>query len=135
MEKIEWGEEFILGVEEIDKQHRLLIEKFNEFIDTYREDPERVMNMMEMLVNYIVLHFDTEEKYMEKYGYPDKEQHMKEHREFTKIVNKLADDFMVMGASPELEEKVENIVGGWIREHIPHIDKKLGAYLKDRMKK
>ena len=135
MDKVEWGEQFTVGIEEIDRQHKTLIDKFNGFIDTYRENPQKVMDMMETLVNYIVLHFDTEEKYMEKYDYPDKEDHMKEHREFTKIVNKLADDFMVMGPSPELEERVENIVGLWIQDHILQVDKKLGAYLKERMKK
>lgn len=135
MEKVEWSPQFATGIEEIDRQHKTLIDKFNEFIDTYREDPQKVMDMMETLVNYIILHFDTEEKYMEKYEYPDKGEHIKEHREFTKIVNKMADDFMVMGPSPELEEELYENVGQWIVRHILQVDKKLGAYLKDRIKK
>ena len=134
MDKIEWTDDFLIGIPEVDMQHRSLISSLNKLVSKYEQNPGEIKDMIDFLVDYVLLHFDTEERLMEQYEYPDIDEHIEEHRAFTKRLNKLMDDFMLSGPSPEMEKRIEEDLVLWIREHIMKIDKKMGMYLKEKMK-
>lgn len=135
VKKIEWTDDFMIGIPEIDMQHRSLINSLNKLIEKYDANPGEIKEILDFLVDYVLLHFETEETLMEKYNYPDMEEHVKEHRAFTKDINKFMDDFIMLGPSPEMEKRIEEGLVSWIKNHILNVDKKMGQYLKEKMGK
>jgi len=135
VKKIEWTDDFMIGIPEIDMQHRSLINSLNKLIEKYDANPGEIKEILDFLVDYVLLHFETEETLMEKYNYPDMEEHVKEHRAFTKDINKFMDDFIMLGPSPEMEKRIEEGLVSWIENHILNVDKKMGQYLKEKMGK
>ncbi|UZN22413.1 bacteriohemerythrin [bacterium 3DAC] len=133
VKKIEWSDEFMLGIPEIDMQHRSLVNSLNKLVEKYDTNPGEIKEILDFLVDYVLLHFETEETLMDKYAYPDMDEHVKEHRAFTKDLNKLMDDFIMLGPSPEMERRIEKGLVSWIENHIMNVDKKMGKYLKEKM--
>jgi len=135
MRKIQWSEDFVIGVPEIDEQHKALVEKLNNLIDTYNDNPDKIREALDFLINYALLHFETEERFMEQYNYPGLEEQIDEHRKFTKTVNKFVDDFLIMGPTPEIAKRIEKEVIEWIEHHILNVDKKIGEFIKKQNNK
>jgi len=70
----QWRDEYVLGIDEIDEQHRRLIEIANEvntvLNDQWRLDKyNQILNVLDELKAYTVYHFQSEEAYMGKIGY------------------------------------------------------------------
>ncbi len=87
MAYMNWDNSFSVGVEEIDAQHKNLINIFNKFYYRIESDDKKALGrLLASLVEYTVYHFATEEKYMKKFNYPDAENHIKEHQLFTEKV-------------------------------------------------
>jgi len=135
MKKIQWSEDFVIGVPEIDNQHKALVEKLNNLVDTYNDNPEKIRDALDFLIDYALLHFETEESFMEQYNYPGLEEQIEEHRKFTKTVNKFVDDFLMMGATPEIAKRIEEELIEWIKHHILNVDKKIGEFIKKQKDK
>ncbi len=132
MRKIEWRDDFLIGIDEIDEQHRSLVAKLNGLIDKYQTEPDELRAVVDFLIDYVLMHFETEEKYMKKYGYPGLAEQIMEHREFTKELNKIVDQFMLEGPSDEIEQKIEKGLIRWVEHHIMNVDRKFGLWLKER---
>ena len=135
MRKIQWSEDFVIGVPEIDNQHKALVEKLNNLIDTYNDNPDKIRDALDFLIDYALLHFETEERFMEQYNYPGLNEQIEEHRKFTKTVNQFVDDFLMMGPTPEIAKRIEKEVIEWIEHHILNVDKKIGKFIKKQKDK
>ena len=71
---IQWLEEYDMGVEEIDEQHKKLFEITDRIYDLLRNDLivdkyNKIIEIIDELKEYTVYHFETEEKYMQSIGY------------------------------------------------------------------
>ena len=71
---ISWKDEYKIGVETIDNQHKKLFEIANtayELLknDTYIDKYDRIVQILEELKEYTKFHFKSEEEYMESIGY------------------------------------------------------------------
>ena len=130
MKKIQWSEDFVIGVPDIDNQHKALVEKLNNLVDTYNDNPDKIRDALDFLIDYALLHFETEERFMEQHNYPGLEEQIEEHRKFTKTVNKFVDDFLMMGPTPEIAKRIEKELIEWIEHHILNVDKKIGDFIK-----
>ena len=81
MEKISWSPDFSVGILEIDRQHKELINLINKSIESINSvrNVEIVAEILSEMVSYANYHFETEEQYMREHNYPDyliqKEQH------------------------------------------------------------
>ncbi len=87
---MEWSENLSVGIKEIDEQHKKLVSQINALHDGMRsgQGKDTLEKTLGELADYSQYHFKTEEKYMEKFGYPDFEKHREEHDAF---VVKVAD--------------------------------------------
>ena len=135
MRKIQWSEDFVIGVPDIDNQHKALVEKLNNLIDTYNDNPDKIRDALDFLIDYALLHFETEERFMEQHNYPGLNEQIEEHRKFTKTVNQFVDDFLMMGPTPEIAKRIEKEVIEWIEHHILNVDKKIGEFIKKQKDK
>ena len=123
----QWKEEYSLGIDEIDGQHRRLIEIANE-VYTVLNDPWRldkynqILKVLDELKAYTVYHFQSEEAYMERIGYKKRFSHAMEHKAF---VEKLKE--VDLSEVDEAQEKyLRDLLGfitDWVVNHIMTTDR------------
>jgi methyl-accepting chemotaxis protein len=85
----QWREEWVLGLEEIDRQHRLLVESLNRLTPLYQKlgrNPQGdntardlLTGRLNLLYGDLELHFRDEERLMRDAGYPDYRSHAHAH--------------------------------------------------------
>ena len=124
---VNWKEEYVIGVEQIDEQHKKLIEIAdnvyellkNEFItDKY----DKIVEVIEELKNYTIFHFKSEEEYMLSIGHKKFFSHKVEHDEFIEKINSLDLSKVDESQQKYLIEILDFIIK-WIDEHIMKKDK------------
>lgn len=124
MALITWDNSFSVNVAEIDGQHQKLISMINDLHEAMKqgkgkEVTEKIINS---LFNYTATHFQTEERYFDRFGYPETESHKQEHAAFVQKVSNFKDEFAKgkLGLSVEIMSFLSN----WLQNHIKHSDKK-----------
>ncbi len=90
-------------------------------------------NIVKFLERYVHVHFETEEKYMQKYNYPGYGMHKREHQQFLKDFNNLKNEFKTKGISTKLATQIHRQVIQWYLKHINHIDKSMGKFLRNKV--
>ena len=135
VEFIEWKDEFSVGVEEIDKQHKGLVELINDLNSAMRKGQghQIVGKIIEQLVSYTKYHFSTEEKYFKMFNYEFTEEHIKEHQEFVDKINKFKQEYAEGKLTLTLE--VLEFLNGWIKHHILINDKKYSDLFVSKLSK
>ena len=133
MEKISWKDEYSVGVEKIDRQHRHLFEIINKLIDHSgtSKDPELVSETLTEMLNYAKEHFTTEEELMQEYGYPEIESHKEQHIYFFKTTAELSINALNK-QSMVLREIVE-FLKIWLTFHILKVDMKYKEFFKAKI--
>ena len=132
---LRWDETMVLGIEEIDDQHKTIIEKFTWLSEAFQtgNGVEQIEEMITFLDEYVQLHFPTEDKYMLKYAYPKIEEQRKEHGEFTREVRDLKNRIQQDGASRELAFAASGKLIRWIIQHISNHDREMVEYIATRI--
>jgi len=130
---IPWSEEYELGNDFIDSQHKRLFELVGN-IGKYCNEGKSINTLSEtldFLLQYTVQHFSDEESLQLKYNFPEYEQHKKLHEEFEATVVEKVSEFKEKGSTKVLKEAVNDFVITWLVNHILKEDMKIGAYIKD----
>jgi len=89
---IQWSDDLSVGVPEIDKQHKKLVDILNRYyteIKNKEDDKETIDRFLNELSDYMRDHLDYEEKFLAIIGYPELEQHKKVHRMFMNMYSTL----------------------------------------------
>lgn len=118
----EWKDDYSVGVNEIDIQHKHLISIGAELMDLVKHHSsddlyDDVVDAIERLRDYTVYHFDAEEKLMAESGYDDIEAHKELHRRF---IEKL-DDIDLTAIDENQTEFIMDIlkfISTWVVKHI-----------------
>jgi hemerythrin len=122
-----------VGIEEIDDDHRKLVNLFNILNHSVTEEAatDYVGAVLEELINCTVWHFSHEERLMLKYGYYEGiEEHKEEHQDLIDSVRELQQKYLQVG---KLEEEDLKFLEHWLTEHILVADMRLGSYLIEVM--
>jgi len=132
---LQWDESFVLGIAEIDNQHRSIIEQFQKISEAVQiGEPTNVIEQLsDFLCEYAGIHFTAEEKIMAEYEYPDFESQRREHEEFTRDANLLKETIKRDGVSQEIAIETTGKLFRWIIRHIKTHDKKMAEYVRERM--
>ena len=133
MKELVWEKILSVEVDEIDEDHRKLVNLFNILSHSVTEgdDPDYLEAVLEELINCTVWHFSHEERLMLKYGYEGIAEHKAEHQELIKSVKELQQKFLQTGkiiANEDIE-----FLECWLSEHILTTDMRLGSYLAQVM--
>jgi len=128
-----WKDEFNLGHDWVDMQHRRLFELVNGLVESCAagRDAIKLKGTLDFLVNYTVQHFDDEEALQLKYNYPGYEKHKRIHEDFKVTVGGLVEKFTAGESSAELSNDVNKIVVRWLINHIQREDKKIGEHIRN----
>jgi hemerythrin len=129
---IEWKPSLAVGVEEIDQQHRELFVRVNQFLSCCREGKSReeIVEMMAFLGDYVVTHFEAEERYMERNNYPRYAQHKTQHLHFRRDLEQLRRSLDEDPSALSLILAVNQKVVNWLIKHVSGSDKEFGEFLK-----
>jgi hemerythrin-like metal-binding protein len=120
---------FSVGVNEIDNQHKKLIDLINQLNDAMHagKGAEILGKVLSELVNYTVYHFNYEESLMAQHHYDDTPAHKLEHKKFIETVGAFKQKFDSGNAVISVE--IMNFLRDWLTNHIMKTDKKLGQGL------
>ena len=134
---IEWtDEEFSVRVVIIDDQHKSLVEMTNELLLAYNESEDKAIETFRRtvkgLVEYVQLHFTTEEDLMLKYNYPDSSyrEHKDKHEEFVNKVSEVLNDFRNNNQAFAIGETIK-FLKNWLVNHIAMVDKNTFEFLRE----
>ena len=133
MKDIVWSDVLSIGVDEIDEDHRRLVDIFNVLNHAVAEGDSReyLTAILEELINCTIWHFSHEERLMLKYGYEGLEEHKTEHQELIDSVKALQQKVLQMDR-PMAEEEI-NFLERWLTGHILSTDMQLGSFLSGVM--
>ena len=125
---IKWEDKYSVGVESMDNQHKKLIQMINDVFDELRGEGkhERLMEIIEGLVEYTHVHFKAEEAVFEKFDYPETVEHKAEHEKF---INQIADfkEGFEAGKIP-LSMDIVAFLENWLFSHILGTDQKYSEF-------
>jgi hemerythrin len=123
-------EDYGTNVEVCDKQHQELFNRVNALNDAVgggsRSD---VGDCLDKLIDYVVEHFQTEERLMEQRGYAGLDDHRKEHDNLVNTCIDLQGKFHANEA--DIEEGTMSFIKTWLDHHIPVIDRSYGPALSN----
>jgi methyl-accepting chemotaxis protein len=126
-----WNDRFALGVEAMDDEHKILIEKINNLAKSIEEsdgDSSKLIAPFKDLVSYTRLHFSHEEAYMDSIKYPQLVQHKAIHTSLLAGVDSFGDQLK----SNKLDgDALIHFLNDWLIRHILGIDMKYALYSKE----
>jgi hemerythrin len=125
---IQWNDSLSVNVVEIDKQHQKLIGMINDLHDAMLQGKGKDIlgKTVNGLISYTGSHFKTEERYFDQFGYPEANNHKKEHSDFITKVSEFKNGFEKGKLGLTIE--IMNFLSDWLRNHINGIDKKYGPF-------
>jgi len=129
---VSWSDEHSVNVEEIDIQHKKIIELVNNLHSSVENsvDKTELENLLIKLVEFTHKHFAYEEKLMKTHAFPSYKKHRKEHK---MLLHHL--DNLVAGVSngeyPTFRSDYD-VSSDWAIVHIIECDKHLGAFLNSK---
>jgi len=131
--EIAWSEDYNLGNDFVDSQHKRLFELVRSIGKSCLEgeDINKLSETLDFLLQYTVQHFHDEESLQLKYNFPEYEYHKKLHEEFEATVSEKVSEFKEKGSTKDLSDAVNNFVITWLENHIIMEDMKIKAYIKD----
>ena len=133
MKDLVWNSTLSVQVDEIDEDHRKLVDLFNILNHAVMEGdaPDYIEAVLEELITCTVWHFRHEERLMLKYGYEGILEHKTEHQELIESAKALQQKFLTDGkriSSDDIE-----FLEHWLTEHIFVADMEMGSYLGEVM--
>ncbi|MFW9870413.1 MAG: bacteriohemerythrin [Candidatus Thorarchaeota archaeon] len=134
MTKIEWDDSLSVGVDLIDEQHKMLIQRIRDLSDAVNlsRGAIEIGKTLGFMIDYTGFHFSTEEKYMTDLSYPGFDVHKTQHEEFKSTLDEMVMEFKEDGATAQLSEWVNNYLINWLVKHIKSIDTKLSEFLREK---
>lgn len=132
---LQWDDSLILGIEELDKQHKTLVDNFTRLSEAVHDGcSEKVIDeLTNFLFDYAKVHFTSEDDYMVKYSYPDIDIQRQEHGQFNRDANEFRQRIEQNGVSRELAIEITGKLVRWIIQHIRNHDRQMYEYFKERM--
>ncbi len=129
---ISWTPSLEVGVPIVDAQHRELFDRAARFEEASRAGftGSRLGEVFEFLTEYARVHFESEERLMAAVGYPERTDHVREHREFTRRLSMLVPLWDAEGDSTVVVQILRDFIATWLVDHVSSSDQRLGAYVR-----
>lgn len=128
---IPWDSSMSVSVEELDEQHRALVDVLNHLHDVLMDGsfPQVLAAREEALAGlerYVSTHFAAEERYQERIGYPELHAHRRLHEDFSRQVSgyraAAADGTMILNS-----DLVKTMIR-WVHDHLEEEDRKYARF-------
>lgn len=128
-----WSDEYGVNVFAMDKHHKKLFSIINELYDLMATSAgdDKIIKIINELLEYTQYHFSEEEQMMTQIKYPDLVAHQQLHRDFTaklRDYQKAAQNGMAIFVAV----KVADTGMSWLKAHILKADAGYKAYMAER---
>jgi len=129
MTLFEWTSDYELDIPQIDDQHKELVKMINDLYASIksRHSGDVVNATLNNLLQYVDIHFETEETSMQSRNYPGLDDHIQLHNELRTKVLELKKE-QLQGENIASFELM-NFLVDWLKNHISNIDRTYGEYL------
>jgi len=130
MSLITWSDFLSVGVVDIDNQHKKILQLINGLHHHLETSADHAVKheFLNGIVDFLGLHFNTEERLMHAYGFPDALIHIQEHRQLLAPVIELQTHWH-NDTRAEASKKTMLLLKDWLFQHMMVSDKHLGEYL------
>jgi methyl-accepting chemotaxis protein/hemerythrin len=130
MQLISWSKELEIGIDQIDRQHKQLVNLINELnIAIGYTQPNSVMLPIVMrLQNYAETHFAAEEEIFSTYDYPDRAAHEADHAAFSDSITYIRKQCELIDAP--MSTRIRDFLLGWLCNHIKNKDMDYKRFLE-----
>ncbi|UFS68877.1 hypothetical protein LPW11_13325 [Geomonas sp. RF6] len=129
MPEFQWDMTYVLGIEELDVQNKLLRDLVKKYFDDFKRSDITVPSLkstLRVLLAHVGFQFDFEELCMKQTQYVNSEEHKKEHEHFRTMVYEL------LGLP---EERVKQALdqtmrlNNWVQYHMLKSDARFAQYI------
>lgn len=129
MISIEWTDDLSVGIDLIDRQHKILVRAINLLAMAVEKktSDQLLTEIFATLVDYTDTHFAYEEELFDIYGYPHTEEHKLQHRHLLQRVTDLKHKWE--NGETNIGPEVLRFLVDWLKTHILGSDKKYSAFL------
>lgn len=127
MGSFNWDQSLDLKIIAMDDEHKTLISLMNRLEDQWKSNVpmKQLAESLESLAKFTITHFQDEESYMERIGFPGFAVHKTIHASLLNQLDGFAREFKESG---KLEEKFFHFLHTWLKAHIRGIDMKYSEY-------
>lgn len=117
-----WTDEFSIGNENIDNEHKKLIGIINDLVDLVELNGSRLKfaEILSNMTDYVLIHLKKEEKYIKKIGYPKLKEHIQEHRDYSYKIAMF--NVTLLSSNPPDPKDIIEYLEKWWEDHILNFD-------------
>ncbi len=123
MSMVEWDDAYSVDIQEIDEQHKCLIDIMNELYVALANKSNRdlIADVLDKLVEYTKVHFAVEETLMRIFHYEDYEAHKEIHDRI--VVRVLEYQGQFKAGNDKVGMELLMYLKDWLFDHINKVDK------------
>ncbi len=127
---LSWTPNMSVGIAVFDEDHKQIVELVNELHDAIEAGHSRqaLGSVIVKLLEYACTHCRREETLFDQTGYPDADEHKKEHEALYAAAAGMKERFQ-NDSSSKFALEVMNYMYGWLVNHIQGSDKLYAPYL------
>ena len=130
---IEWSSALSVNIDEIDRQHRILVDMLNRLYDAVasKHGNDVVGPILHEMVEYTKVHFAVEEALMSILDYPEFKTHKVAH---DKLVEKLGEFLKQFNESQaDVSKELLEFLKSWLTQHIRKTDMEYSKFFEKRL--
>lgn len=129
---MQWKEEFSVGVDAFDRDHKILFDLVNQFemASSMGKSDEHVAAVLDTLVDYTKTHFKREEDMMERYAFPGLPEHRHAHSRLAKQVEAFCHHYE--NGDHSISNDLIAFMNNWLQIHILEEDMDYKADLEGK---
>ncbi len=129
---LKWDDSYLIGIEELDFEHKKLIEEINILHQelAVHEEKSNIERCLGEIFARMQAHFALEEHVMKANSYPSYDEHKREHENLLGSYTETMLNFM-NSPGTDSGDLVESELNHWIVDHMLTSDKKMSAMIKD----
>jgi len=127
---MKWSPEYSCRVKAIDEDHQMLFSVVERLGRHQKENgtPQQFQAAIDALVRYVDEHFEREERFLRRVGYPHFAEHKEQHENVRQLVRRLQEMHEVEPDEVDFS-KVLTFLEDWLKTHILREDMRYVPYL------
>jgi len=130
---MKWRPEYSCRVKAIDEDHQMLFNVVGQLNDYHLRGGTsyHIQTAINSLVRYVDEHFEREERFLRRVGYPHFAEHKQQHEEMRRLIRRLQEMYEAEPDHVDLA-KVVIFMDKWLKSHILREDMKYVPYLSGK---
>ncbi len=131
IKKTDWVPYLAIHHSIIDNHHREIFVRMKSLMLSIakNQSDKDIVELIQFLKNYVIVHFSTEETYMKKKNYSFYTIHKNQHKKFMYNLQEITNYYENNGSNLYLTLRIKEELIEWFIKHINNQDRQLGIFL------